>query len=148
MATKEEKFRVSPRRPVSLVYPKPNKNKVTTQFQEGYKGTVGEKNSMDSMTRPDLALSIKQLLVNHTRNIASNIGIYDPKYYEDVELPVIQDLNDLVDNRKLLEDKLKIVKNEIEELRETKRKQEVSKAREIAKDLEKAPEMPEKAKSA
>ncbi len=54
----------------------------------------GETNTLPSQTVPDLTLSVKQLLINHSRGISSDISINEPMYF-DTEIPIIDDITDL-----------------------------------------------------
>jgi hypothetical protein len=54
----------------------------------------GETNTKPSLTVPDLTLTIKQLLTNHSRGISSDVTHNEPLYF-DTEIPIINDITDL-----------------------------------------------------
>lgn len=54
----------------------------------------GETNNSPSLTVPDLTLTIKQLLHNHSRGISSDVTHNEPMYF-DTEIPIIDDITDL-----------------------------------------------------
>lgn len=68
-----------------------------TQFNPTYKGSPGTTYTQPSQTCPDMNLTVKQLLINHTRGIPSNVKIYDPQYFEDQEIPNFVDKTELHD---------------------------------------------------
>ena len=94
--------------------------KIRTQFDEARKKSKGTVFYLESKTLPDQTLSVRQLLINHTRGIPvpTNTG-----QFFDEEIPVIQDINDLQDFREKvkskqldLEDLISQVKAEKEKL--------------------------------
>ena len=111
------------------------KVRIRRQFDPTYKGCKGEKNSMESMTQPDQSLTIKQLLLNHTRNIASDINVREEHYFEDTEIPRIDDLNDIAEYREALEDKRKAAEAFLNDEYQKK----VSELEKIEKDAQKPP---------
>jgi len=64
------------------------------QFQTTPLKFKGETNDLPSLTVPDLTLTIKQLLVNHSRGIQSDVSHNEPMYF-DTEIPIIDDITDL-----------------------------------------------------
>lgn len=64
------------------------------QFQTTPLKFKGETNDQPSLTVPDLTLTIKQLLVNHSRGIQSDVSHNEPMYF-DTEIPIIDDITDL-----------------------------------------------------
>ncbi|AXL15641.1 hypothetical protein [Microviridae sp.] len=64
------------------------------QFQTTPLQFKGEINDQPSLTVPDLTLTIKQLLVNHSRGIQSDVSHNEPMYF-DTEIPIIDDITDL-----------------------------------------------------
>jgi len=67
--------------------------KFNTQFDK-HLTFKGEVNNSPSLTVPDMSLTIKQLLTNHTRGIHSDVSINEPQYF-DYEIPQIDDITDL-----------------------------------------------------
>jgi hypothetical protein len=71
-----------------------NTTRLKKQFQSQPYEMLGEENTMPSLTVPDQTLGIKELLINHSRGISSNVKNYEGEYY-DTEIPIIDDLTDL-----------------------------------------------------
>jgi len=66
--------------------------KIRKQFNDyNFKGEI---NSLPSQTVPDLTLTVKQLLTNHSRGIQSDVSYNEPMYF-DTEIPIIDDITDL-----------------------------------------------------
>lgn len=65
-----------------------------TQFDPNYKGSQGQINTKPSKVQPDMTLTIKQLLINHTRGIPSHVQENQGHYFE-TEIPQITDLTEL-----------------------------------------------------
>lgn len=76
--------------------------KFRTQFNEDYKGAPGSEQSPESQTVPDMGLTLRELLINHTRGLPSGITFNEGHYF-DSEIPIIEDLTDLQDRRRELE---------------------------------------------
>lgn len=68
--------------------------RIRKQFSETPYIFKGEINTKPSLTVPDLTLTIKQLLTNHSRGISSDVNHNDPLYF-DTEIPIIDDITDL-----------------------------------------------------
>ncbi len=101
-----------------------------TQFNPKYKGESGEKNTLQSVTRPDDCLTLKQLLLNHTRNISSNVRVRPGIYTGDTIIPNHQDITDEVEHK----ENLKKQNKELQEkaIKEYEEKDKEEKARIIA----------------
>lgn len=56
------------------------------------------------MTQPDMTLSVKDLLNNHSRS--SNVQMKDPQYF-DQEIPVFDDITQQIEYKEELKSKLK-----------------------------------------
>lgn len=87
-----------------------------------YKPFKGVKNNSDSKTIPDDCLSLKQLLINHTRGLDLNVqmkGIYT----EDYMPPVFNDLTEKMEYQKNLLEKKQKVEKELQELKKAKVKE-------------------------
>lgn len=74
-----------------------------------------------SLTEPDLNLSVRQLLANHSRGVNSPVKVYDPEYYqtednEGIEVPIINDLTEYQDIKERLEESISEAKARLEEL--------------------------------
>lgn len=96
--------------------------KFKRQWDPEYKGTKGEVNTMPSMTVPDQTISLKQLLKNHTRGIPTNARLV-PGEYLGVEMPRIEDLTDIAENRERLEEINSQLQNDIDDYNDKKRQQ-------------------------
>lgn len=83
------------------------------QFNPNYKPSKGEKTDPISLTTPDMSLTVRELLVNHSRGIGVNVKDYGQDNYFDTEIPVFQDLNDVKEYREHLVEIIKQVENEI-----------------------------------
>lgn len=100
---------------------------IRKQFDPNYKGETGEINNEPSQTVPDQNLSVKQLLINHSRGINSNVHTYEPQYL-DTEIPRITDLTDIAEQRELLRDRENVIKQTIKAEREADKADKLQKA--------------------
>lgn len=89
------------------------------QFVKSYQGMPGSHNDEPSMTVPDQHLTVKQLLINHARGINSAIKNYDPQYF-DTEIPVIEDIVDLMEYKEELAARQKEIDAEIKRQKDAK----------------------------
>ena len=71
-------------------------NRIQVQFNIDYKGHPGQKMNPDSDTVPDMNLTVRQLLQNHTRGIDNKVEVKTPLYF-DFPIPTINDITDLKD---------------------------------------------------
>lgn len=120
------------------------------QFDPNYKGSKGEINDEKSQTVPDMSLTCRELLINHTRSIHSDVSVKEGEYFEELEIPVFVDITDAIAYKERLKENLaeteRIIKTEKEALKQA----QIDKAREQAqkdkKDeptpLESSPEPP------
>lgn len=97
------------------------KSKIRRQFDPTYKGDPGIANTKESMCVPDMSLTIKQLLLNHTRGIDSDIQVREGHYFEETEIPRITDLNDIAENREKLQQQAEEVNQKANEEVKAKR---------------------------
>ena len=92
-----------------------NKNapsyKVVTK--SNFKPSKGRKFKFDSMTTPDDSLSIRQLLINHTRGLG-NVPTRNGIYTEDEIAPRYTDLNDRKNAVDELRQRIDLAKEQIE----------------------------------
>jgi hypothetical protein len=65
-----------------------------TQFNPNYNGIEGSIQDSISQTVPDMSLTIRELVANHSRGIIPEINQPNPEYF-DTEIPTIRDLTDL-----------------------------------------------------
>lgn len=89
-------------------------SKIIKQFQNTPPTFKGETNTMPSMTVPDMTLTVKQLLHNHSRGIHSDVSHNEPMYF-DHEIPIIDDITDLVAFRNDIKAREKALKLKIKE---------------------------------
>lgn len=93
---------------------KQNDSLYRTVTKANYKPLEGRKFSQDSMTIPDDSLSVKQLLINHTRGLGvvpTRQGIYTG----DTVAPRYTDLNDRKNAVDELRQKIEFAKKQIQE---------------------------------
>lgn len=64
------------------------------QFDPNYKGSKPENSSPVLNTVPDMSLTIRELVRNHTRGISVEINQPEPIFFDE-EIPRIQDMTDL-----------------------------------------------------
>jgi len=88
---------------------------------------------MPSQTRPDMSLTVKELLINHSRGIHSDVKQYEGQYF-DTEIPRIDDITDLVQHKKDLEEFQKQLKEDVEkETKDIKKKKTATEAQRAVK---------------
>lgn len=85
-----------------------------TQFTPNYNGEKGEKNTMPSETVPDQNLSVRQLLINHSRNLTSNVMQRQGEYF-DSPIPNITDLTELDEHKRNLAAEIKEAESQAEQ---------------------------------
>lgn len=98
---------------------KQNDSFYRTVTKANYKPSEGRKFTLDSMTIPDDSLSVKQLLINHTRGLGvvpTRQGIYTG----DTVAPRYTDLNDRKDAVETLRQRIEFAKEQIENERRNK----------------------------
>lgn len=100
------------------------------QFDIGYRGDQGKEMDPDGETVPDMALTVRQLLEDHTRGRTSgNVKIHEPLYFE-TEIPTLRDMTDVGKYRDMLNERLKDVNKFIEEERAEKEAKKAAKSKE------------------
>lgn len=103
------------------------------QFDFNYSGTKGTEPKGESQTVPDMNLTVRQLLDNHTRGITGNVSSKEPFYFE-TEVPTIKDMTDVKKYKDYLQRKLKDTEEFIaEELEEKAYQKELEAEREYQK---------------
>ena len=95
------------------------------QFDLTYKGSDGIKPDPKSETQPDMNLTVRQLLANHTRGVTGNIHEKDPLYF-DIQIPAINDITDVEAYREALKTQVEKIDLFIKEELEEKAKQEAA----------------------
>ena len=92
----------------------PSNPRLRKQFSETPYTFPMEMNKKPSLTVPDLTLTIKQLLNNHSRGITSDVGHNEPMYF-DTEIPIIDDITDIFAFRNDLKAREKALSSKIKE---------------------------------
>ena len=67
-----------------------------------------------STTVPDMHLTVRQLLENHTRGIDGNVNVQQPLYF-DTEIPTIRDVTDVDAYKASLMERMKQVDKWVQE---------------------------------
>lgn len=98
------------------------------QFTPGYQGSPGESSNLESMTIPDETLTVRQLLINHSRGI----GIPQPKQGIFTGDTVAPKPSDLVDEKSRVE----ALKTQIEETDEQARREHQEAVRKRKEDAQ------------
>lgn len=106
-----------------------------TQFQKGYKGRPCPVLDDESMTTPDMHMTIAELLMNHTRGMGTGAAYRHGEYF-DTEIPVFYDLVDQLEYKKELAEKIKEAEKAYKAAETAKKKKEIedSVRAEIAKE--------------
>jgi len=95
------------------------RNRIQVQFDIEYGGTPGKTIVGKSETVPDLNLTVRQLLQNHSRGIGSDVKVSEPIYFEQ-EIPNVIDMTDIDLMKQSLERRLEEVNAYIEEEKQAK----------------------------
>lgn len=114
------------------VPPMKQKKRIQIQFDIEYGGSPGREMDPLSETVPDMNLTVRQLLHDHTRGENNRSVIREPLYFE-TELPTINDITDVKQYQEQLSRRLNEVNEfikedkqkaeELEKLEEAKRKE-------------------------
>ena len=72
------------------------------QFDVGYRGTPGKVMDQEGHTIPDMNLTVRQLMENHTRGIDDSMHAKQPLYFEHI-IPRIEDITDVQKYKEYLE---------------------------------------------
>ena len=84
----------------------PRRSRYQIQFDFDYTGSRGKSMSQERRTQPDMSLTVRQLLENHTRGYEMGAVERKPLYF-DIEVPTINDLTDVQEYRDHLMEKLR-----------------------------------------
>lgn len=113
--------------------------KFRRQFDNSYKPEKGIVNKKPSQTRPDMSIGIKQLLINHTRGIHSDIKSHTGIFTDD-DVPTFLDLTerdeyhqDLIARKNALEAQI-LQEREDKALQIAKRKKDAADKAKMAKN--------------
>lgn len=85
------------------------------QFNPNLPPAKGEINTLPSVTVPDQSLTIKQLLLNHSRGIHSDIADNQGEYFEDEEIRTYYDMNDIAEHKQELIQRSQAIKERIKD---------------------------------
>ena len=96
------------------------------QFMETPLEFPGEINDQPSLTVPDMSLTVKELLYNHTRGIQSDVHHNEALYF-DTEIPIIDDITDIDAFRKDLKEREKALSLKIKQERDKYNKEQEEK---------------------
>lgn len=88
-------------------------NRFQIQFDFDYKGTTNKKTGK-SQTVPDLNLTVRQLLTNHSRGLSNDRHEKKPLYFDTI-IPQIKDMTDVEEYRETLQHQINEVNNFINE---------------------------------
>lgn len=103
---------------------KSNKRRIAIQFDIEYTPHPGTENNQDSETVPDLNISVRQLLENHTRGHGNEtVQVRQPLYFE-TEIPNIKDITDVERYKDTLKERLEDVEDFIHTEKAQKEQQE------------------------
>ena len=83
-------------------------SRIRVQWDVSYNGHPGRKIEGKSETIPDMTLTVRQLLENHTRGIDDKVRAKKPLYFE-LPIPVINDMTDVDRYRENLKAQIKSV---------------------------------------
>lgn len=88
--------------------------RIRVQFDIAYNGSKGKVMDPNGLAVPDLSLTVRQLLENHTRGKESKIEVRKPLYF-DLPIPTINDITDVMKYRDMLEKQMKATDEFIKE---------------------------------
>ena len=127
------------KRPVSKSRKKPKKdnNVLRSFYNPGMDRFPGEVNSGEIITVPDESLTVKQLLINHTKGKPLQGKDHGDGYF-DTEIPVHMDIVDRMEYNKKLAEDLKEAEKAHKEAVESERKKKIEEAAEKKIAAEKA----------
>ena len=92
------------------------RHRIRVQFDIGYLGTKAVTPEGKSMTVPDMNLTVRQLLEDHTR-VPEGVEVRKPLYF-DLPIPTIKDITDVEEYRAVLKDQIDKVDQFIQEDKE------------------------------
>lgn len=100
--------------------PQQQKRRIRIQFDLDYEPTKGKEIQGESETVPDMNLTVRQLLENHSRGVDGKVQIQKPLYFE-TEVPTIRDFTDLERYKNQLQNRMdevqEFIKNEHDDLK-------------------------------
>lgn len=108
------------------------KLKFRRQFQDNYKGSPSTIEFPESITVPDMALTPREMIHNHTRGLGLKVAIRNGEYFDHV-IPQIQDITDLSERRK----KLREISQELDNKIRTEQKEKIKQNLEASEESKK-----------
>ena len=105
--------------------------KFRRQFNPDYQGSPFQNVPGESQTVPDMGITVRQLMINHTRGIGSDSLERQPHYYGDLEVPQVKDLTDLEVNAEKLRQKDRELADKIKAEKEAKKPKPKPKPQEV-----------------
>ena len=118
--------------PKADLKPGETQHRFRVQFDVGYRGTPGKKMSQEQNTVPDMSLTVRQLVENHTRGHDSNVHVSQPLYF-DTEVPVFTDLTDVDAYRNHLKNQMELIDEQIKQERANAKTENASNKAEVNK---------------
>ena len=101
---------------------KSSASRYRTQFDKNYVPNEGTVNNEESKTRPDMTLSVRSLLHNHTRGMGLGVKTREGIYSE-TEIPIFEDITDMHEYAAHLKSEQEKLEKEIKEQAEKQRKE-------------------------
>lgn len=93
------------------------------QFDFDYVPSSGKTMSNENIVVPDLNLTVRQLLQNHTRGINGGENVRQPLYF-DFPIPNVRDITDVMEYKKFLNERMEQVNQFMKEMEEEDTKTE------------------------
>lgn len=112
-----------------------HKRVMRVQFDIEYGGSGGTMMDPKSLAMPDLHMTVRQLLENHSRGIDNSSEVRQPLYFE-TELPTINDITDVALYRESLRRRVEEVDNFIKLEREENERIKLEKEAEIKAQMD------------
>lgn len=113
--------------------------KFKRQFDKNYKGAPYQNDPGESVTKPSMTLTVRELMDRHTRGLDPGTQQKEEMYLpEGMEVPKVTDLTDLIYQREELKEKQKElnqkIKDERKAAKEREREARESKGTEVGSD--------------
>ena len=111
------------------------KYNIKMQFDPNYNGSPGQVFKGESKTQPNMAIPIRTLLKNHSRNLPSGVAMFEGQYFE-TEIPIFEDMMDVEEWKDELMETQAALKEEIDKDVEAAK----AKAQELNPNMEDLPD--------
>lgn len=76
---------------------------------------TGKEMSQEKVTTPDQTLTIRQIMTNHTRGVGVDNIVGQGEYF-DTEIPIFEDLSDVMDYKNSLDERKQELDNQVNTL--------------------------------